>query len=153
MKRSQHDLRKASAWAAIGSVLAAGALPVPPPVFKGQIGLSAKDSTPDFPKEVQAPKGAPNIVLILLDDVGYGASDTFGGPISTPTLDRLAKNGLRYAEFHTTALSSPTGAALLTGDNHHMAHTGVRVPEKEWAYSDVSAPLTEIRTRYIFFTA
>ncbi len=99
-------------------------LPAPPPPFKGQIGLSAKDSVPDFPRAVEAPKGAPNIVLILLDDVGFGASSTFGGPCQTPTLDRLAKNGLRYTQFHTTALCSPTRAALLTGRNHHSVHTG-----------------------------
>ena len=135
MKRIQNNIGKASTWAAAGSILAAGllpcgaaaqeVLPAPPHEFKGQIGLSAKDSTPDFPKEIQAPKGAPNIVLILLDDVGFGGSSTFGGPVSTPVLDRLAKNGLRYTEFHTTSLSSPTRAALLTGDNHHAVHTGV----------------------------
>jgi arylsulfatase len=119
----------------VGSVLVAGALfsrgtsaqevlPVPPAPFKGQIGLSAKDSKSDFPQPVQAPKGAPNIVLVLLDDVGFGASSTFGGPINTPTLERLAKSGLRYTQFHTTALCSPTRAALLTGRNHHSAHTG-----------------------------
>ena len=100
-------------------------LPVPPAPFKGQIGLSAKDSKPDFPKPVEAPKGSPNVVVVLLDDVGFGASSTFGGPISTPTLERLAQHGLRYTQFHTAALSSPTRAALLTGRNHHSAHTGV----------------------------
>jgi len=100
-------------------------LPVPPAPFKGQIGMSVKDSKPDFPKPVQAPKGAPNIVLVLLDDVGFGASSTFGGPINTPTLDRLAKSGLRYTQFHTTAMCSPTRAALLTGRNHHSVHTGM----------------------------
>lgn len=129
-------VKRAWAWAAAGTVLAAGVLsgdstsaqevlPTPPAPFKGQIGLSAKDSTPDFPKPVQAPKGAPNIVLVLLDDVGFGASSTFGGPINTPTLERLAKNGLRFTRFHTTALSSPTRASLLTGRNHHSVHTGV----------------------------
>ena len=100
-------------------------LPTPAAPFKGQIGISAKDSKPDFPQPVQAPKGAPNILLVLLDDVGFGASSTFGGPINTPTLERLAQNGLRYNEFHTTALCSPTRAALLTGRNHHSVHTGV----------------------------
>ena len=128
-------LQRTAAGAVAGSVLAAGTLfsgsvaaqevlPVPPAPFKGQIGLSAKDSKSDFPKPVQAPKGAPNIVLIILDDVGFGASSTFGGPIDTPTLERLAKNGLRYTQFHTTAVSSPTRAALLTGRNHHSVHTG-----------------------------
>jgi arylsulfatase len=129
-------VRSVSAWAAASSILAAGTLfsgvtsaqevlPTPPAPFRGQVGLSVKDSKSDFPQPVQAPKGAPNIVLILLDDVGYGASSTFGGPCNTPTLDRLANNGLRYTRFHTTALSSPTRAALITGRNHHSVHTGV----------------------------
>jgi len=100
-------------------------LPLPPPPFKGEIGLSAKDSRPDFPQPVQAPKGAPNVLVVLLDDVGFGATSTFGGPAATPTLDRLARSGLRYNQFHTTALCSPTRAALITGRNHHSAHTGV----------------------------
>jgi arylsulfatase len=136
MKTRSKQLNQTGALAAVGTVLAAGALsggdaaaqevlPTPQAHFKGQIGLSAKDSKPDFPQPVRAPKGAPNIVLILLDDVGFGASSTFGGPIDTPTLERLAKNGLRYTQFHTTALCSPTRAALLTGCNHHSAHTGV----------------------------
>src|SRR5580704_8923632 len=90
-------------------------LPRPDPPFKGHIGRTVAESTKDFPQEVKAPKGAPNILLILTDDVGFGASSTFGGPIPTPTFDRLAKNGLRYTQFHTTALCSPTRAALLTG--------------------------------------
>ncbi len=129
-------IRRAVTWTAVGLILVAGlsfndgasaqeVLPAPPTPFKGQIGLSAKDSKHDFPKPVQAPKGAPNIVLILLDDVGFGASSTFGGPCQTPTLDRLARGGLRYTQFHTTALCSPTRAALLTGRNHHTVHTGV----------------------------
>lgn len=100
-------------------------LPLPPPPFQGKIERSVKDSTPDFPQPVQAPQGAPNILLVLLDDVGFGASGPFGGPVNTPTLERLAQNGLRYNQFHTTALCSPTRAALLTGRNHHSAHTGV----------------------------
>jgi arylsulfatase A-like enzyme len=100
-------------------------LPRAPPPFKGEIGLSAKDSRPDFPQPVQAPRGAPNVLVVLLDDVGFGATSTFGGPANTPTLDRLAQGGLRYNQFHTTALCSPTRAALLTGRNHHSAHTGV----------------------------
>jgi arylsulfatase len=99
-------------------------LPQPEPVFKGKIGRTVKESTPDFPKEVRAPGGAPNVLLILTDDVGFGASSTFGGPIPTPTMDRLARSGLRYNEFHTTALCSPTRAALITGRNHHSAATG-----------------------------
>src|SRR5215468_10657429 len=100
-------------------------LPHPEPTFKGKIGRTVKDSKPDFPKEVQAPPGAPNVLLILTDDVGFGASSTFGGPIPTPTFEQLAQSGLRYNTFHTTALCSPTRAALLTGRNHHSAGTGV----------------------------
>jgi arylsulfatase A-like enzyme len=100
-------------------------LPRPEPPFKGHIGLTAKDSTPDFPQAVKPPKGAPNILVILTDDVGFGASSTFGGPVPTPTMDRLAADGLRYTEFHTTALCSPTRAALLAGRNHHSDASGV----------------------------
>jgi len=100
-------------------------LPRSEPPFKGQVGRTVRDSKPDFPKEVTAPKGAPNILLIMTDDVGFGASSPFGGPIATPTLDRLAASGLRYNQFHTTALCSPTRAALITGRNHHSNATGV----------------------------
>ncbi|MBX9622816.1 MAG: arylsulfatase [Gemmataceae bacterium] len=100
-------------------------LPPQPPPFKGTINLRAKDSKSDFPQPVQAPKGAPNVLLVLLDDVGFGATSTFGGPCATPTFQKLADSGLRYNHFHTTALCSPTRAALITGRNHHTAHTGV----------------------------
>ena len=114
-----------SAAVLYGASFAQDVLPRPEEPFHGYIGRTAKDSTKDFPQEVKAPKGAPNILLILTDDVGFGASNTFGGPIPTPTMDRLAKEGLRYTQFHTTALCSPTRAALLTGRNHHSASTGV----------------------------
>ncbi|MCC6676033.1 MAG: arylsulfatase [Phycisphaerales bacterium] len=100
-------------------------LPRPDQPFKGTIGRTGKDSKPDFPKPVEAAKGAPNVLVILTDDVGFGASSTFGGPIPTPTMERLARAGLRYNSFHTTALCSPTRAALLSGRNHHTASTGV----------------------------
>ncbi len=100
-------------------------LPRPEQPFGGRIGITVQDSVKDFPKEVEAPKGAPNVLVILTDDVGFGASSTFGGPVPTPTMERLAKNGLRYTQFHTTALCSPTRAALLSGRNHHSAATGV----------------------------
>src|SRR5262249_1571752 len=100
-------------------------LPRPEPPFLGKIGRTVKDSTPDFPKSVEAPKGAPNVLLILTDDVGFGASSTFGGPIETPNFQRIADNGLRYNMFHTTALCSPTRAALITGRNHHTNASGV----------------------------
>jgi arylsulfatase A-like enzyme len=100
-------------------------LPKPAPPFQGEIGRTAKDSKPDFPKSVEAPKGAPNILLILTDDIGFGASSPFGGPIQTPNFQRLADSGLRYNTFHTTALCSPTRAALITGRNHHSNASGV----------------------------
>ncbi|MBV8883336.1 MAG: sulfatase-like hydrolase/transferase, partial [Chroococcidiopsidaceae cyanobacterium CP_BM_RX_35] len=102
-------------------------LPQPGPKFQGKIGITYKNSQPD-PSILIAPgakKDAPNILLVLLDDVGFGAAKTFGGSIETPTLDRLAANGLRYNRFHTTALCSPTRAALLTGRNHHSVGSGV----------------------------
>jgi arylsulfatase A-like enzyme len=99
-------------------------LPVPDAPFRGVIGPTAKESKPDFPKQVTAPPGAPNVLLIMTDDTGFGATSTFGGPIPTPTLDRVAKRGLLYNQFHTTALCSPTRAALLTGRNHHSAGFG-----------------------------
>ncbi len=107
------------------SASAQDVLPRPEQPFGGRIGLTAQDSVKDFPKAVEAPKGAPNVLIILTDDVGFGASSTFGGPIPTPTMDRLAKAGLRYTQFHTTALCSPTRAALLSGRNHHSNATGV----------------------------
>jgi arylsulfatase A-like enzyme len=100
-------------------------LPQPQAPFKGKIERIAKDSIPDFPKGIEAPKGAPNVLLILTDDVGFGASSTFGGPIQTPNFQRLADSGLRYTMFHTTALCSPTRAALITGRNHHTNASGV----------------------------
>ena len=99
-------------------------LPHPDPAFHGTIGTTAQESKPDFPKTPSAPPGAPNVLLILTDDVGFGASSTFGGPIGTPSFDRVAGSGLRYNTFHTTALCSPTRAALLTGRNHHAVGFG-----------------------------
>jgi len=100
-------------------------LPKPEPPFNGKIDRLVKNSKPDFPKEVQPPAGAPNVLLILTDDVGFGASSVFGGPIQTPNFQRLADSGLRYNMFHTTALCSPTRAALITGRNHHSVASGV----------------------------
>ena len=100
-------------------------LPAPAPKFAGVIKESAKDSTPWWPPRIVPPKGAPNVLLIMTDDQGYGVSGTFGGVIPTPALDRIAKAGLRYTQFHSTALCSPTRAALITGRNHHSVGFGV----------------------------
>jgi arylsulfatase len=99
-------------------------LPRPRPPFEGKIERTLKGSTPDFPKMYEAPAGSPNILMILTDDVGFGASSTFGGPIRTPNFQRLADTGLRYNMYHTTALCSPTRAALITGRNHHSVASG-----------------------------
>ncbi|BCA53091.1 arylsulfatase [Nitrospira sp. KM1] len=99
-------------------------LPRPDFRFPGSVGRTFLDSDPaQFPQPVQAPKGAPNVVLILLDDAGFGQFSTFGGGVPSPTMDNLAAQGLRFNRFHTTALCSPTRAALITGRNHHSVAT------------------------------
>src|SRR5450631_1359046 len=97
----------------LSNLVAQEILPKPQPAFQGKIGRTVKDSTPDFPKGVEAPKGAPNILVILTDDVGFGASSTFGGPIPTPTMDRLAKRGspLHGIPYHGAVLPHPGGVA------------------------------------------
>jgi len=100
-------------------------LPPPPPKFGGEINLQASQSKPYWPAQVVPPKGAPNILLIMTDDQGYGVSGTFGGVIPTPAMDRIANAGLRYTQFHSTALCSPTRAALIAGRNHHSVGFGV----------------------------
>ena len=100
-------------------------LPPPDPAFGGVIKEKATESTPWWPPRIVPPKDAPNILLIMTDDCGYGSPSTFGGVIPTPALDRIATNGLRYTQFHSTSLCSPTRAALITGRNHHVAGYGV----------------------------
>src|SRR5215831_4024972 len=96
-------------------------LPIPDPQQRPPDVLDAKDPAAKFPpiEPLRPPASAPNVLIVLIDDVGFGASSAFGGPISTPTLERLSWGGLKYSRFHTTALCSPTRAALLTGRNHH----------------------------------
>jgi arylsulfatase len=101
-------------------------LPLPNTVRPNLVTYDAKSPDTHFPpiEQLRPPKGAPNVLIVLIDDVGFGASSTFGGPCQTPTFDRLAAGGLRYTRFHTTALCSPTRQALLTGRNHHSAGMG-----------------------------
>ena len=99
-------------------------LPVPDPVFPKITELDARNADAPPPFSVSAPDGAPNIVIVLIDDIGFGAAASFGGTIQTPTLERLANNGVRFNQFHTTALCSPTRMAILTGRNHHSANAG-----------------------------
>ena len=114
----------ASGQSATVSVTDRTTLPIPEPVQAPIRVLDIRDAVPPPRFDVKAPKSAPNIIIILLDDMGFGQSSAFGGPIQMPTLDRLAGHGLRYNNFHTTALCSPTRAALLTGRNHHRVNAG-----------------------------
>ena len=99
-------------------------LPIQPPKTEPITEMDARNVEPAERFVVEAPAGAPNVVIVLIDDIGFGATSTFGGPISTPTFDRLAEQGLRFNRFHTTALCSPTRAALLSGRNHHAINVG-----------------------------
>lgn len=100
------------------------ALPIREPIRKPYTELDVRNATPPARFEVKAPQGAPNVVVVLIDDMGFGVSESFGGPVHMPTFDKLANNGLKYNRFHTTALCSPTRVALLTGYNHHSNNAG-----------------------------
>jgi len=110
--------------AALPFFLHADSLPYPAPEFHGTVDPARDKSKPDWPAPVKAAAGAPNIVLVLLDDVGYGSASAFGGPVQTPGLEQLAKQGLRYNSFHVNSLCSPTRAALLSGRNSHQLGFG-----------------------------
>jgi arylsulfatase A-like enzyme len=99
-------------------------LPIPEPQYPHSTVFDVRNATPPPRFEVKAPAKAPNVLIVLIDDMGFGQSSAFGGPIHMPTVERLASNGLRYNEFHTTALCSPTRTALLSGRNHHMNNMG-----------------------------
>lgn len=150
---------RAQAPAPAGQAGTSTVLPVPTPPFGGRIGMTAAQSRPDFPRQIAAPAGAPNVLVILLDDVGFGHAGTFGGAVATPTLDRLAQAGVRYNQFHTTALCSPTRAALLTGRNHHSVGTGVIIemgtgfPGYTGIVPDTTAGLPEILRQNGYATA
>jgi arylsulfatase A-like enzyme len=100
------------------------AIPYPDPPFRGRISRTYRDSAPDYPPPVTAPPDAPNVLLILLDDIGFGQASVSGGPAATPHMEALAASGVGYTRFHTTSLCSPTRAALLTGRNHHRVGFG-----------------------------
>jgi arylsulfatase A-like enzyme len=127
-------------------------LPIPDRPHTGLVTYDAKDPDTAFPpiRPLRPPTGAPNVLLVLLDDVGFGASATFGGPCATPTADGLAAGGLRYRRFHTTAMCSPSRAALLTGRNHHSVGMGAvaDIATSAPGYSSIrpnsAAPLAEI---------
>ncbi len=127
-------------------------LPIPDHQYVGLTTYDAKDPETKFPpiEPLRPPKGAPNVLIVLIDDCGFGASSAFGGPVHTPTAERLAKNGLKYNRFHTTALCSPTRQALLTGRNHHSVGMGgiTEIATSAPGYSSLrpksTAPLAEI---------
>jgi len=120
-----------------------------PPV--GLTTYDAKDPDTTYPPilPLRPPPGAPNVLVILIDDVGFGASSAFGGPCRTPNFERLADNGLRYNRFHTTALCSPTRSALLTGRNHHsvgmgnIAELATSAPGNSSIWPNTAAPLAK----------
>ena len=118
-------------------------LPPPPDKhFGGKIERSVLDSTTYWPPRVVPPKGAPNILLIMTDDAGYGVSSTFGGVIPTPNMDRIAENGLRYTHFHSTSVCSPTRGALITGRNHHHVGSGI-IPELSNGFPGYNSLMTK----------
>src|SRR5262245_58763521 len=117
-------------------------IPAPPPKFGGKIERDALKSTPYWSPRIAPHKDAPNVLLIITDDAGYGVPSTFGGVIPTPALDRVAANGLRYTNFHSTALCSPTRAALLTGRNHHSVGYGV-IAEQATGYPGYDSIITK----------
>jgi arylsulfatase len=125
-------------------------LPIPEPKRPLYKELDARNVKPPAHFQVKAPVGAPNVVIVLIDDVGFGAPSAFGGPIATPTLDRLAQNGLRYNNFHTTALCSPTRAALKSGRNHHtvnmafITEMATSIPGATGQIPNATAPLAEM---------
>src|SRR5262245_6595400 len=116
--------RRRKSMVATASLLAAVAVGVMPDRTIAQGTAPTPNRWRNFPSPPAAPVGAPNVLLIMTDDVGFGASSTFGGPIPTPAFDALARAGLRYNAFHTTAMCSPTRAALLTGRNAHAVASG-----------------------------
>jgi arylsulfatase A-like enzyme len=134
-------------------------LPISEPVRPTYKELDARNATalPRF--EVKAPKGAPNVVLVLIDDMGFGVPETFGGPVTTPTMNMLAQNGLKYNRFHTTSLSSPTRVALLTGYNHHsnnmgsIAETATTFPGNTGVRPQTITPMAEVLRQNGYNTA
>lgn len=118
-------IMSASGYAAPAHTIDRTVLPIQQTAeFNGQVGKSFDQSKSDYPQPIKAPAGAPNVVVIMLDDIGFGQAGRFGGLIPTPNIDKLAARGVTYNNFHTTGISSPTRAALLTGRNHHQVGFG-----------------------------
>ena len=134
-------------------------LPIAEPNYPHETELDARNAKAPPRFEVKAPKGAPNVIVFLIDDIGFGHASTFGGEIPMPTLDRLASQGLKYNRFHTTALCSPTRVALLTGRNHHSNNAGAIMevatafPGNTGARPQSITPLAEILRQNGYSTA
>jgi len=134
-------------------------LPLPEPKFSGKITENYKQSKDDFPQPIAPPKGAPNVLVILIDDLGYAGTSMFGGLIPTPNIDKVAHNGLRYTHFHNCALCSPTRAALLSGRNHHRTGNGsiteasTGFPGYNSMWCDDNASIAEVLTYNGYSTA
>lgn len=119
-----NDKRRTNGWAVAFGVLCLLAGAADADEFKGKIGRTYADSTPSWPEPPRAPKGAPNVVVLMLDDAGFATLGSYGAPIATPNLDRLATGGLRYTDFHSSGMCSPSRAALLSGRNPHSVGFG-----------------------------
>jgi arylsulfatase len=125
-------------------------LPIPDPVYPPSTVLDVRDATPPPRVQVKAPEGAPNVLLVLVDDLGFAGTSTFGGPVDTPTFEQIANQGLHYNNFHTTAVCSPTRAALKSGRNHHVNNmgaiieTGTAFPGNTGQIPNQVAPLAEM---------
>jgi Sulfatase len=125
-------------------------LPIPDTPFEGDVPLDAREASFAPIEPLRPPPGAPNVLIVLLDDVGFAASSAFGGPVNTPNAERLAGGGLKFNRFHTTALCSPTRAALLSGRNHHTVNMGgiteiaTSAPGYTSVRPDNTAPLAEV---------
>ncbi|MFN8255900.1 MAG: arylsulfatase [Bacteroidales bacterium] len=134
-------------------------LPIKEPKRQTYKELDVRNAKAPERWEVKAPEGAPNVVVVLIDDMGYGVSETFGGPIHTPTMEKLAGNGIRYNNFHTTALCSPTRVALLTGYNHHsnnmgcIAEAGTTFPGNTGVRPQSITPMAEVLRQNGYNTA
>lgn len=134
-------------------------LPIKEPIRQTYKDLDVRNAKAPERFEIKAPKGAPNVVVVLIDDIGFGASNAFGGPINMPTLDKLAAKGLKYSRFHTTALCSPTRVAILTGYNHHsnnagsIMETGTAFPGNTGVRPQSITPMAEVLRQNGFSTA
>jgi arylsulfatase A-like enzyme len=134
-------------------------LPIKEPARQTYTELDVRNATPPQRFEVKAPKGAPNVIIILIDDMGFGVSETFGGPVPMPTIEKLAENGLKYNRFHTTSVCSPTRTALLTGYNHHsnnagsVMETGTAFPGNTGVRPQSITPMAEVLRQNGYNTA